>query len=62
MLPVTATTSAWTQCALGLLGFSSEAIGPAATTMATVSGTTMRTVQVSSAEVTWLTYAFCAGS
>ena len=62
MLPVMATTSAWTQCAFGLLGFSSEAIGPAAAAMARVSGTTMTTVQVSSAEVIWPTRAFSAGS
>ena len=62
MLPVTATTSAWTQCAFGLLGFSSEAIGPAAATMTRHSGTTMITVQVSSAEVIWPTRAFSAGS
>ena len=54
--------SACTQCAFGLAGFSSEAIGPAAAAMATVSGTTMTTVQVSNAEVIWLTRAFSAGS
>ena len=62
MSPVTATMSAWTQCAFGLLGFSSEAIGPAAATMITTTGTRMTTVQVSSAEVIWPTRAFSAGS
>ena len=62
MSPVTATTLAWTQCAFGLLGLSSEAIGPAAATMARISGTMMTTVQVSSAEVIWPTRAFSAGS
>ena len=62
MSPVTATTSAWTQCAFGLLGFSSEAIGPATATMTRTSGTTMITVHVSSAEVIWPTRAFSAGS
>ena len=62
MSPVTPTMSARTQCAFGLLGFSSEAIGPAATIMATVSGTTMMMVQVSSAEVMTPTRAFSAGS
>ena len=62
MSPVMATTLAWTQCAFGLLGFSSEAIGPAAATMTRHSGTTMTTVQVSSAEVIWPTRAFSAGS
>ena len=54
--------SAWLQCAFGLLGFSSEAIGPAAATMTRHSGTTMTKVQVSSAEVIWPTRAFSAGS
>ncbi len=62
MSRVTATTSAWTQCALGLLGFSSEAIGPAVAAMTRTSGTTMTTVQVSNAEVIWPTRAFSAGS
>ena len=62
MSPVTATMSARTQCAFGLLGFSSEATGPAATTMTRTSGTAMTTVQVSSAEVIWPTRAFSAGS
>ena len=62
MSPVTPTTAAWSQCALGLLGFSSEATGPAAATMARTSGTVMTTVQVSSAEVIWPTRAFSAGS
>src|ERR1700683_820819 len=62
MLAVTATTAAWTQCAFGLLGFSSEAIGPAAAAIATVNGTVMITVQVSSAEVIWPTRTFSAGS
>jgi hypothetical protein len=54
--------SAWLQCAFGLLGFSSEAIGPAAATITRHSGTTMTKVQVSSAEVIWLTCALSAGS
>src|ERR1700746_1595595 len=62
MSPVTLTTAAWAQCAFGLLGFNSEAIGPAATTMATDSGTAMITVPVSSAEVMILTRAFSPGS
>src|SRR5579862_8933800 len=62
MSPVTATSSARMQCAFGLLGLSSEATGPAATTMTRTSGTTMTTVQVSNAEVIWLTRAFSAGS
>ena len=62
MPPVTPTTSACTQWAFGLLGFNSEAIGPAAATMTRTSGTTMITVQVSSAEVMTPTRAFSAGS
>ena len=62
MSPVTPTTSAWTQCAFGLLGLSREAIGPAVATMTRTSGTMRITVQVSSAEVIWPTCAFSAGS
>src|SRR5580700_8096533 len=62
MLAVTATTAAWTQCAFGLLGFSSEAIGTAAAAIANVNGTVMITVQVSSAEVIWPTRTFSLGS
>src|ERR1700722_16744652 len=56
------TMSDRTQCAFGLLGFSSDATGPAAATMTRTSGTTMTMVQVSRAEVIWLTRAFSAGS
>jgi hypothetical protein len=62
MFPVTATTSARTQCAFGLTGLSSEAIGPAAATMTTTRGTMIITDQVSSAEVISPTRAFSAGS
>ena len=62
MFPVAATTSARTQCAFGLAGLSSDAIGPAAAAMTTTSGTRMMTDQVSSAEVIAPTRAFSAGS
>ena len=62
MSPVTATTSARTQCEFALAGLSSEAIGPAVATMTRTSGTMMITDQVSSADVISPTRAFSAGS
>ena len=62
MVVVVATMSGRGQWAAGLAGLSRDAIGPAAATMPTVSGTTMMTVQVSRAEVILLTCALAAGS
>ena len=62
MVAVTAIMSGRMQLAFGLLGLRSEAIGPAAATMTTISGTTITTDQVSNAEVIVLTRAFSAGS
>ena len=59
---VAATTSARTQCAWAFAGLSKLAIGPAAAATTRVSGTKIRTDQVSSAEVIWLTLARSRGS
>ena len=56
------TISAWGQWAAALAGFSTDAMGPAATTMTRENGTSMRTNQVSSADVIWPTRALSAGS
>ena len=45
------TISAWGQWAVALAGFSTDAMGVAATTMTRENGTSMRTDQVSSADV-----------
>ena len=62
MLAVVVTMSPRGQCALALVGLSSEATGSATAAMARDSGTRMTTDQVSRAEVIWPTRAFSAGS
>ena len=50
------------QAAFGLAGMSRSAIGRARAAMATVTGSRISTAQVSSAEATWVTYAFWTSS